>query len=144
MTVSSGKATVHFAGSDLFVGISPSNHAVAIDTNHDRNSAPTPIELLLIALGSCTGVDVISILRKKRARVEDYRIEVSGIRRDDHPRGFTRMDVKHIVKGKNISESALAQAIELSESKYCSVAASLRPTVEIVSTYEIIESEEQE
>src|SRR6478672_11278227 len=93
MSVSSGKAIVHFAGNDLFVGISPSNHAIAIETNHDRDAAPTPVELLLVALGSCTAVDVISILQKKRAQVDDYRVEVSGIRRDDHPRGFTRMDV---------------------------------------------------
>jgi putative redox protein len=141
MTVEAGKATVHIVGDDLFVGITPSGHAVTLDTNHERNSAPTPVELLLVALGSCTGVDVVSILRKKREEVIDYRVEISGERRDDHPRAFTRMEVKHIVKGRNISPKSLAQAIELSETKYCSVAATLRPTVEIVSSFEIIESE---
>ena len=136
------KAVVHFGGDDLFVGITPSGHAQVLDTNHERASAATPVELLLIALGACTAVDVESIMRKKRERVTSYRVEVRGERRAEHPRAFTRMEVRHIVRGHNISEKALAQAIELSETKYCSVAATLRPTVEIVSSYEIIEEDE--
>jgi putative redox protein len=89
-------------------------------------------------LGGCTGVDVISILRKKRARVTGYHIEVRGERRAEHPRAYTRLEVKHIVRGHNLSAKAVAQAIELSEQKYCSVAATLRPAAEIVSSYEII------
>jgi putative redox protein len=133
------KATIHFAGPDLFIGISPSGHAQVLDTDHERRSAASPVELLLIALGSCTAVDVISILKKKRERVTEYRVEVQGQRKNEHPRHFTRMEVWHIVRGHNISEKGLSQAIELSERKYCSVAATLRPTVEIVSSYEIIE-----
>jgi putative redox protein len=135
------KATVYYAGEDLFVGVSPSGHAQVLDTNHERANAATPVELLLIALGSCTAVDVISILRKKRERVTDYRVEVRGQRRTEHPRAYTRMEVRHIVRGHQVSEKAIAQAIELSETKYCSVAATLRPGVEIISSYEIIEEE---
>ena len=138
------KATIYMAENDLFVGVSPSGHAQVLDTNHERSSAATPVELLLIALGSCTAVDVISILRKKREQVTDYRIEVRGRRRTEHPRAFTRMEVRHIVRGHKVSEKAVAQAIELSETKYCSVAATLRPTVEIVSSYEIIEEDESD
>ncbi len=134
------KATVHFAGNDFFVGITPSQHALTLDTNHERNSAPTPMELLLVALGSCTAVDVIGILNKRREGVEDYRVEVRGQRRDDHPRSYSRIAVHHIFKGRNISKKSVAQAIELSETKYCSVAATLRPTAEIVSSFEIIEA----
>jgi len=133
------KANVIFCGDDLFIGVTPSGHAQVIDTNSQRASAASPMELLLIALGSCTGVDVISIMKKKRQDVTDYRIEVTGERRTEHPRAYTRMNVRHVVRGRNISEKALAQAIELSEEKYCSVAATLRPTVEIVSRFEIIE-----
>jgi putative redox protein len=97
------------------------------------------MELLLVALGSCTAVDVIDILKKKREQVNDYRVEVSGERRDDHPRSYTRMRVHHIVTGQNISPRSVAHAIELSETKYCSVAATLRPTVEILSSFETIE-----
>lgn len=136
------KATIHYAGDELFVGITPSGHALTLETNHERAAAPTPMELLLVALGSCTAVDVISILQKKREQVKDYKVEVRGERRADYPRSYTRMEVRHIVRGKNISAKSVAQAIELSEQKYCSVAATLRPATEIVSSYEIIEDSE--
>jgi putative redox protein len=133
------KATVRFAGEDLFIGISPSGHAITLDTGHERSSAPTPVELLLIALGSCTAVDVVGVLAKKRQQVTAYFVEVSGERREEHPRSYKSMKVHHVLTGSNISPKAVQQAIELSETKYCSVAATLRPTVEIHSTFEIIE-----
>jgi putative redox protein len=139
MSTEEPKAVVQLAGDDLFVGLSPSGHAVTIDTDRARNSAPSPMELLLLALGSCTGVDVVSILRKKRQSVTHYRVEVRGERREEYPRSYRRMEVHHIVTGRNISNRSVAQAIELSEQKYCSVAATLRPTAEIVSSFEIIE-----
>ena len=137
------KATIHFAGNDFFVGVTPSGHAQAIETDSARAAAATPMELLLIALGSCTGVDVISILEKKRQQVTDYRIEVSGERRAEFPKSYTRLHVKHIVRGRSVSEAAVAGAIELSETKYCSVAATLRGSAEIVTTYEIVEEDEE-
>lgn len=136
------KATIHFAGDEFFVGVTPSGHAQAIETNSTRANAATPMELLLIALGSCTGVDVISILKKKRQHVTGYRIEVSGERREDFPRSYTRLEVKHIVRGRGVSAAALAGAIELSDKKYCSVAATLRGSAEIVTTYEIVEEDD--
>ena len=136
------KAVIHSAGDDLFIGISPGGHAQVIETNRERGSAATPMEMLLLALGGCTAVDVVSILKKKRERVTAYRVEVSGARREEHPRAYTRMEVRHVVTGKGVSEKAVAQAVELSETKYCSVAATLRPGVEIVTTYEIIEEGE--
>jgi putative redox protein len=84
-------------------------------------------------------VDVIEILRKKREHVTAYRAEITGTRRVEHPRAYTQMRVHHIVKGRSVSPKAVAHAIELSETKYCSVAATLRPTVEILSTFETIE-----
>jgi putative redox protein len=140
MSTEDPKAVVQLASNDLFVGLSPSGHAVTIDTDSARNAAPSPMELLLLALGSCTGVDVISILRKKRQTVTDYRVEVRVQRREEHPRSYKRMEVHHIVTGRNVSERSVSQAIELSEQKYCSVAATLRPTAEIVSSFEIIEA----
>src|SRR5256714_12585550 len=135
------KAIVQFAGDDFFVGISPSGHAQTIETNSKRNGAATPMELLLLALGSCTGVDVISILKKKRQHVTDYRIEVSGERRADSPRSYTRLQVKHIVTGRGVSDQAVGQAVELSDTKYCSLAATLRGGVEIKPTYEAIQDD---
>ena len=139
MDSKNAQAVIHYAGDDLFVGISPSGHALVIETDSQRASAATPMELLLLALGGCTGVDVMSILRKKRERVTGYRVEVRDERRAEHPRAYTRLEVRHVVRGHNLSEKAVAQAIQLSEEKYCSVAATLRPTAEIVSSYEIVE-----
>src|SRR5229473_1624786 len=106
MTSTDTKAIVHFAGNDFFVGVTPSGHAQAIKTDSERASAATPMELLLIALGSCTAVDVISILKKKRQQITDYRVEVSGVRREEHPHSYTRLDVKHIVRGRAVSAQA--------------------------------------
>ena len=133
------KATVRFVIDDLFLGTTPSGHAMALDTDSQRSSAPSPVELLLVALGSCTATDVASILTKKRQHVTSYVVEVTGQRRDDYPRHYTSMKVHHILTGRSISPKAVAHAIELSETKYCSVAATLRPTVEIQSSFEIIE-----
>jgi len=142
MNSNNGKATIHYAGDDLFVAITPSGHAQTLDTRHERSAAATPMELLLLALGSCTAVDVISILKKKREHVTDYRVEVRGERRVEHPRKYTRLEVRHIVRGRGVSEKAVAQAIELSETKYCSVAATLSPGAEIISSFVIQEDEE--
>lgn len=139
MNLEDPKATVHFAGEEFFIGVTPSKHALTLDTNHERASGPTPMELLLVALGSCTAVDVIGILQKKREAVTDYRVEVRGERHTDHPRKYTKFEVRHIVRGRNISPKSVAQAIELSETKYCSVAATFRPGAEIISSFEIIE-----
>ena len=139
MTSTNNKAVIQHAGNDFFIGVTPSGNALTVDTNSERASAATPMELLLIALGSCTAVDVIGILRKKRERVTDYRVEVRGERRDDHPRSYKRLEVRHILTGKNISANSVAKAIELSERTYCSVAATLRPSADVVSSYEIIE-----
>ena len=143
MSDDSKKAVISFAGDDLFVAISASGHAQTIETNSARNLAATPMELLLLALGSCTGVDVISILKKKRQHVTEYRIEVSGERRADYPRSYTRLHVKHTVRGRRVSSEAVARAIELSDTKYCSVAATLRGAAEIVTTYEVIEDDSE-
>ena len=139
MSVPGVKALVRFVSDDLFLGITPSGHAMALDTDSQRSTAPSPVELLLVALGSCTATDVASILTKKRQHVTSYVVEVSGQRRDEYPRKFTSMKVHHIFTGRSISPRAVAHAIELSETKYCSVAATLRPTVEIQSSFEIIE-----
>jgi putative redox protein len=132
-------ATIHYGGNDFFVAIAPSGHALTLDTNGQRSAAPSPLELLLVALGACTGTDVIAVLHKKREHVTDYRIEVHGDRREDFPKSFRRMEVRHILTGRKLNEASVAKAIELSTDKYCSVAATLRPTAEIVTSYEIHE-----
>ena len=134
-------ATVIYAGDEFFIGIPPSGHAQTIDTKGDRHAAPTPMEMLLVSVAGCTAADVVSILAKKRQDVTDYRVEISGIRKDDHPRAFIKFSVHHIVHGRNVSEKAVADAVQLSDEKYCSVAATVRPTAEITTSFEVVEVE---
>ncbi|MCW5961150.1 MAG: OsmC family protein [Pyrinomonadaceae bacterium] len=133
------KTVITHIGNGQFVGTSPSGHSQVVDTKSLNKTAASPVELLLIAVGSCTAIDVVSILEKKREIITDYRVEVTGERRDEFPRHFTKMHVHHIVYGNNVSETAVARAIELSDTKYCTVAATVRPTVEMTTSFEIIE-----
>ncbi len=98
-----------------------------------------PTELLLMALGGCTGIDVVSILEKKQQQVTGVEIRVSGERRDEHPKSFTSYHVHYIVKGHDLADKAVADSIRLSEERYCSVSASLRPGAPVTTSYEIIE-----
>jgi putative redox protein len=96
-----------------------------------------PMELMLVSLGGCTGMDVISILRKKRQDVTGYRIEVRGARQAEYPRVFTDISVRHILWGNDLSEIAIARAIELSETKYCPAHAMLSKATPITSSFEL-------
>ncbi|HMJ09183.1 MAG TPA: OsmC family protein [Pyrinomonadaceae bacterium] len=138
MAGNSYKATVQYAGDEFFIGTPPSGHAQLIDAKADKRAA-SPLELLLMSVAACTAADVISILTKKRQDVIEYRVEVTGERVDEHPRKFVKFHVHHIVHGRTVSEKAVADAIELSDTKYCSVAATVRPTAEITTSYEIID-----
>ena len=99
---------------------------------------PSPVEVVLAALGGCGGMDVIGILRKQRQVVTGYEVAVHGERHPEHPRRFTRIEVVHRVRGRDLSRAAIEEAIRLSDTKYCSVYATLAPAVEIVSRYEIL------
>lgn len=134
------KATVRYAGDELFIGTTPSGNSVAIDVKGDRKSAASPLEMLLVSVAACTAADVASIMEKKRQDIREYIVEVAGTRADDYPRKFTAFHVHHIVRGRNVSEQGLAKAIELSDQKYCSVAATVRPTATITTSYEIVEA----
>lgn len=133
------KTTVKYAGDEFFIATTPGNNSIIIDTKGERHSAPTPLELLLVSVASCTAMDVVSILEKKRQVVTGYKVEITGERREDFPRKFTAFHIHHIVHGRNVSEQAVARAIELSDTKYCSVAATVRPAAEITTSFEIIE-----
>jgi len=95
-----------------------------------------PMELLSVALGGCTAMDVLSILTKMRQPVEAFSIEVSGERAEEHPKRYTALEVVYKLKG-DLDEAKVARAIELSETRYCSVEATLRPAVPITSHFEI-------
>jgi putative redox protein len=141
MSASTYNATVRYAGDEFFIGTPPSGHAQIIDTKGGRRSAPSPVEMLLVSVAACTAADVISILLKKRQQVDDYLVEISGERKEEHPRAFIKLHIHHIVHGRSVSEKAVADAVKLSDEKYCSVAATVRPTANITTSYEVVESQ---
>ena len=136
------KATVRYAGDGYFIGTTPTGIPQLMDSKGDRHAAPTPLEMLLVSVAGCTAFDVQSILEKKRQDVTGYDVEITGTRAETHPRKFTAFHINHIVHGRNVSEKAVADAIKLSDEIYCSVAATVRPTAEITTSYEIVETGE--
>lgn len=131
---------IRYTGDEFFAATAPSGHEIKIDVKSGRRAAPGPLELFIAGLASCTSADVISVLLKKRLEVSAYRVEVITHRREEHPRAFTRIELKHIVHGKQISAEAVQRAIDLSTNKYCSAVATVRPTAEVVTTFEIVEA----
>jgi putative redox protein len=122
-----------------FVAQSGGGHALVMDDG-DGGSGPKPIELALLALGGCTAFDVISILRKKRQKVTGYEIEVRADQNPEPPAYFTRVEIKHRLRGK-IDPEAVRTAIHLSETKYCSVGAMISKTAKLETTFEILQEE---
>lgn len=98
-----------------------------------------PLELLLIGLGGCTAMDVISILRKKRQQFSGFDIQLHADRAEEHPKVFTAITIKYIVRGRDVDPKAVERAIELSSAKYCSAHAMLAKTATITTTYEVLE-----
>jgi putative redox protein len=114
--------------------------ALLFDSGPDA-IAPSPVVGLLASLGACGGMDVIGILRKKRQDVTGYEIEVVGQRREDHPRAVTAIEVVHRVRGRNLDPRAIEDAIRLSDTKYCTVHATLQSCVPITTRFEIVAEE---
>jgi len=118
-------ATVTLEGDGLTFQVrTGSGHTLTISSG-PANEAPTPAELLPVALAGCTAMDVISILRKKRQDVRRYEVDAKGTQMEGPPHAFTRIDVVHIVEGSGLDVEAVRRAIELSAIKYCSVGATI-------------------
>jgi putative redox protein len=132
-------AIVKWAGEQKFVATMPSGHTVPFDADRERNTAPGPMEMLLGALGACTATDVVIILGKKRQKLESLEVVVSGERAAEPPTVWTKLEIVYRLRGA-LDEKAVRDAIELSENKYCSVAAMLRKTAAISFRYEILPS----
>lgn len=133
-----GTATVKWIGGKQFVGIDSTHHSVVLSTP-DEGVGIKPSELLLIAVASCSAVDVVEILEKKRMPLTSLEISATGEQDQDPPWTFRKIFVHYRIGGKNLTEKAVSQAIQLSEEKYCSVAATIRGTAQIITEYEIIE-----
>jgi len=115
-----------------------SGHNIAMDASESAggdDSAARPMEMLLAGLGGCTSVDVVLILNKMKAEIEDFNIDIKAEREDEHPKRFKKIHLNYYIKGKNLDERRVEKAINLSETKYCSASASLN--AEITSSFEI-------
>lgn len=120
----------------LFEGATPNGRVDLASGLDAGGQGARPMELLAVALGGCTAMDVLSILHKMRQPVEELRIEVGGERAEEHPKRYMSLEIVYHFKG-DLDEAKVARAIELSETRYCSVEATLRPAVPITSRFEI-------
>ena len=129
--------SVKWIGDEKFVATSPSGHAMTIDSDRASNKAPGPMELVLLALGACTATDVVSILKKKRQKLESLEVICSGERAAEPPAIWTKLEILYRLRGQ-LDDTAVKHAIQLSEDKYCSVAAMLKKTAALSWRYEIL------
>ena len=119
------------------------NHVIVMDANEQfggHDTGARPMEMLLVGFGGCTGMDVISILRKKRQTVTGLEIKIKGTKADGHPGKYTAIHLKYKVAGKDVKAEAVERAISLSLEKYCSVGATLSGSATITHDYEIVET----
>ena len=135
------KVSVQWIDGMEFTTQTGSGHTGVIDAGlkaGGQNHGPSPMELLLLGMAGCTGIDVVDILRKKRLAVTGLTVHVEGTRAETHPMVYTCIDVVYTVRGKDIPARAVEQAIHLSEEKYCSAGVMLGKTAKIKSRYEIV------
>ena len=140
------QASVTLVQDMLFAVQTGSGHSFTIDSGPGvggSNAGPRPMELVMAGAAGCTAMDVISILRKMQQKVTGLRVEVNGEQAEEHPKKLVRIHIKYIVTGYNLAEDRVARAIELSETKYCPVMASLRPGAAIELSYEILEAAQE-
>lgn len=130
-------ASVRWIEGTEFTASTSSGHEFIIEGG-GPNRGPGPMELVLVGLAGCTGMDVVDILKKKRLDVKGLEVRVEGTRAEDYPMVYNCIDVIYTVRGKDIPAPAVEQAIQLSEDKYCSVGIMLGKTAKINHRYEII------
>ncbi|MDP2208344.1 MAG: OsmC family protein [Bacteroidota bacterium] len=136
------KAIVKNIQGVTFLGKADSNHWVTMDGPEEfggSNAGTRPKELILLALGGCTGSDVAAILRKKRINLKNFYMNIEAEVSDEHPQVYTKINIEYVLEGKAIEPKDVERAIELSLTKYCSVTHMLRKSVEINHTYKIVE-----
>ena len=133
-------SSIRWAGGQTYIGTDSTNHSVVISTVKD-GVGMKPSELLLVALSSCSAVDVVEILEKKRMKLTGLEVCASAEQEKDPPWTFRKIHLVYKLTGKGLTDKAVEQAITLSEDKYCSVAATVRGEAEISFSYEIVNEE---
>jgi putative redox protein len=134
------EAHIQQLNSLAFAGMADSKHWIVMDTDESvggSGGSVTPIELVLLGLGGCTGMDVASMLKKMRVQVERFEISLHADRADDHPKVFTKIRLEYRLFGPNIDAQKVEKAIDLSKNKFCSVSAMLSQAVQIEYAYRI-------
>ena len=136
------EVTLTWVQNKQFVGTDNSNHSIVISSQDEENgTGMAPSQLLLLSLASCSAYDVVNILNKKRQKFTGMAVNVTGQNAAESPWPYNRIDMEYVIRGKNLKEKAVADAIHLSHTKYCSVAATIRPAADIHTSYTIIEDE---
>jgi putative redox protein len=138
------EATVRWAGRMTFIGKAGSNHLVPMDSGPEfggDSSATKPLELLLIALGGCTGMDIVSLFKKMRVDFSGIEMNIISERSEEHPKVYTKIDLEYVIYGRGIDEEKVKRAVELSQEKYCSVSAMLRKSCPINYTWRVVAPE---
>jgi putative redox protein len=138
------KSKIKLVDNMQFVATADSGHAVVMDAPPSvggNNSGSKPSELLLMAFGGCSGMDVVSIVRKKKQDVTSFEMNVTGDTPDSHPRSFTGIHIEYIVTGRNLSEEAVKRAVELSLDKYCMVGTTIGKAAKITHSYKVIQED---
>lgn len=130
-------------GSELFVGVDSFGHPIVTGSWPEQEpewAALKPSDLLLLGVIACSGYDVVTILRKQREDLTDLEISCTGEQMDEAPYAFTKIHIDYRLTGRNLDDNKIQRAIQLSEEKYCSVAATVRGVAEITSSYTIEEA----
>ena len=138
------KVHVNWKGDMTFAGETPSGFPIQMDSDSDfggTKSGPRPMEMIGYGLASCTAMDVISILKKKRQDITNFDVKMNAPRSHEYPKVFTSAEITYIVSGKNISEAAVLRAIELTAMKYCPAQIMFAQIFPIELHYEIYEDD---
>ncbi len=141
--MSTKKAYIKQIKGIAFAGKTDSNHWITMDGPEEfggSNAGVRPKELLLIGLGGCTGSDVVSILQKKKIKLQDFEINISADAAEEHPQVFTRIHIEYVFYGDDLPVKDIERAIELSQTKYCSVTKMLEKAAEVTHSYKIEKS----
>ncbi len=133
---------VKWIGKEQFVGTDSTKHSLVMSTQDEENGIGLkPSELLLLSLGGCTGVDIVSILTKKRQRLTDLEIDLTAEQDPGPPWTFRKIHLEYTLHGRGLSAAAVERAIKLSEKKYCPVSATVAGVAELTSSFRVVDDE---
>lgn len=136
------EARVSWVNNLTFLGRSGSGHSVVFDADRESNTAPTPMEMLLMSAGACSSVDVVGILQKARQDIRDCYVELSAERAETIPKVFTKLHLHFVVTGRDLSEKQVERAVNLSADKYCSVSIMLAQSVKVTHSFSVQQVED--